>query len=209
MTATRDLATGSPPAILIPGNRSLGGLEVRIDPRVPLAFTVDDVLTRQECVDLIRRIDAAGPTLAPVSTKAGPVMRPDIRNNTRVMFDDAELAAEVYRRLSYAIPHTVVGMHAVGANERLRCYRYEAGQRFAPHFDGAFRRNEHEVSLLTLIIYLNEGFAGGSTSFLDYRVETTPRAGRALLFQHRLWHEGSEVTSGVKYVLRSDVMYRR
>jgi hypothetical protein len=30
----------------------------------------------------------------------------------------------------------------------------------------------------------------------------------ALLFQHQLLHEGSEVTSGVKYVVRSDVMYR-
>jgi hypothetical protein len=28
----------------------------------------------------------------------------------------------------------------------------------------------------------------------------------ALLFQHQLLHEGCVVTSGVKYVLRSDVM---
>ena len=31
----------------------------------------------------------------------------------------------------------------------------------------------------------------------------------ALLFQHRLLHEGAEVTAGVKYVVRSDIMYRR
>ena len=36
-----------------------------------------------------------------------------------------------------------------------------------------------------------------------------PRAGMALLFQHRVLHEGAPVRSGVKYVLRSDLMYRR
>jgi hypothetical protein len=30
----------------------------------------------------------------------------------------------------------------------------------------------------------------------------------ALIFLHSLYHEGSEVTQGVKYVLRTDIMYR-
>ena len=93
-------------------------------------------------------------------------------------------------------------------NERFRCYRYEPGQRFAPHFDGAFVRDAHERSHLTLMVYLNEGFGGGSTAFLDWDREVAPRLGSALVFQHRLLHEGCTVTSGVKYVLRSDVMYR-
>ena len=33
--------------------------------------------------------------------------------------------------------------------------------------------------------------------------------GTALVFEHGLIHEGGEVTEGVKYVLRSDVMYGR
>ena len=33
------------------------------------------------------------------------------------------------------------------------------------------------------------------------------KLGTALLFEHGLIHEGAEVTAGVKYVLRSDVMY--
>jgi len=47
-----------------------------------------------------------------------------------------------------------------------------------------------------------------ATNFLDLERTIEPRAGMALLFQHRLLHEGSEVTDGVKYVVRSDVMYR-
>jgi saccharopine dehydrogenase (NAD+, L-lysine-forming) len=33
------------------------------------------------------------------------------------------------------------GRRPVGVNERFRCYRYEPGQRFAPHYDGAYQRS--------------------------------------------------------------------
>ena len=48
---------------------------------------------------------------------------------------------------------------------------------------------------------------GGTTS-LHLNEQIQPKCGRALLFQHRQLHEGREVTSGVKYVPRTDVMYR-
>ena len=62
--------------------------------------------------------------------------------------------------------------------------------------------------MLTLIVYLNDDFEGGETDF-DLGVCVDPRPGTALLFQHFLLHEGCKVTAGMKYVLRSDVMYRR
>ncbi|WP_315705976.1 MULTISPECIES: hypothetical protein [unclassified Bradyrhizobium] len=37
----------------------------------------------------------------------------------------------------------------------------------------------------------------------------TPEQGMALLFHHPIMHRGDPVTRGRKYVLRSDVMYRR
>jgi hypothetical protein len=49
------------------------------------------------------------------------------------------------------------------------------------------------------------GFEGGDTDFRDFRV--VPRTGSALLFIHDTWHEGAAVSRGVKYVLRSDVLY--
>jgi hypothetical protein len=135
-------------------------------------------------------------------------MRPDIRNNSRVIFDDTALAADLFARIESAVPRALCGLAVAGVNERFRCYVYEPAQRFRPHYDGAFVRNENERSQLTLMVYLNGGFDGGSTAFLDYDVDVTPRSGMALLFQHHLLHEGSTVTSGTKYVLRSDVMYR-
>ncbi len=181
-----------------------------LDTRNPLVITVDDVLTTAECTALIARIEAAGPTVAPITTATGFVQRPDIRNNTRVIFDDPALAATLFERVRAHVPERLEGAWRLcGANERLRCYRYAPGQFFAPHFDGAFTRSDDERSLLTFMVYLNECEAGGHTNLLDLELKIAPRAGRALLFNHHLLHEGERVHRGLKYVVRSDLMYRR
>jgi prolyl 4-hydroxylase len=183
-------------------------MAVLIDLSAPMVWTVDDVLTRDECAALVARIEAVGCVPAPITTGAGFVMRPDIRNNTRVILDDLELAADLFRRVAAHVPKVVAGWNVVGANERLRCYRYERGQRFAPHYDGAFVRHAGEMSRVTFMLYLNDDFAGGTTDFLELDRRIEPRSGTALFFQHGLLHEGCTVTDGVKYVLRSDLMYR-
>jgi len=180
-----------------------------LDHSGPLVFTLAEVMTPGECAGLIDRIETLGPAAAPITTSRGFEMRPEIRNNTRVMFDDPAFAAMLFDRIAAHVPQTLCGMKPVGANERFRCYRYDVEQRFAPHYDGAFIRDDDERSLLTFMIYLNDGFGGGSTRFHDFDVDVTPKCGMALLFQHFLLHEGCDVTSGVKYALRSDVMYRR
>jgi hypothetical protein len=180
---------------------------IALDPTKPLVWTVPGFLAAEACRDLVARAEALGCEAAPVTTARGFVMRPDIRNNDRAMFDDVELAAALFQRISDAAPRRLCGRRPVGLNERFRCYRYEPGQRFAPHYDGAFQRNRRERSELTFMIYLNDGFIGGHTAFHDFDVDVAPRRGMALLFQHQVLHEGCAIESGVKYVLRSDVMY--
>lgn len=179
-----------------------------LDLSQPMLWTVPGLLSAAECAAQIARIEAAAPAPAPITTLHGAVMRPDIRNNDRVTLDDPELAADLHARVRPHVPAELSGMHLCGANERLRCYRYGPGQRFAPHFDGAFVRDEHEQSLVSFLVYLNEDFVGGETNFLQLGRTVVPRTGLALLFQHRLLHEGAEVREGCKYVLRSDLMYR-
>lgn len=193
--------------ILVPGSgrRYLDGDS--LDHTAPLVFTVAGVLAAPACTAMIAQIEQLGFEDAPISTPGGFVMRPEVRNNTRVMFDDVPLAAELFARLREALPGQLCDRRPVGVNERFRCYRYEPGQRFAPHFDGAYARSATERSELTLMVYLNDDFAGGKTAFHDFNVDATPRTGAALLFQHQLLHEGCVVRAGVKYVLRSDVMY--
>lgn len=178
--------------------------------RNPLIITVDAVLSAAECAELIDRIEAAGPTAAPITTPRGFVMRPDIRNNSRVMFDDPVLATMLFERVKAHVPARLEGdWQLCGANERLRCYRYEPGQYFAQHFDGAFVRSPDEQSLLTFMVYLNACEAGGHTNFSDHQISVAPWAGGALIFNHLLRHEGARVEAGLKYAVRSDLMYRR
>ena len=68
---------------------------------------------------------------------------------------------------------------------------------------------------MTLQLYLNEGFGGGETTFFptgnendkDAKVPVVPRTGMGLLFEHHIMHEGSLLVEGIKYSVRTDVMY--
>lgn len=174
--------------------------------RGPLRFVVDGVLSAEECAAWIARVEAMGMESAPITTSRGFVHRPDVRNNERAMFDDVDAARALFARMRERLPATMEGRALVGLNERLRAYRYRPGQYFAPHFDGCFRRDAREESFLTVIVSLNDDFDGGETGFDDWAY--APRRGSALVFAHRQLHEGRTVTRGVKYALRTDVMYR-
>ena len=91
-------------------------------------FTIAAVLTPAECQAYIDWSEGIGFEAAPISTGSGFVMRPDIRNNARVMVDDPERAARIWSRVSADVPATMMGRQAVGLNERLRFYRYAPGQ---------------------------------------------------------------------------------
>jgi prolyl 4-hydroxylase len=182
----------------------------QLDMGKPLIFEISDILTETECAQLIDRIRSTGTELATINTTRGVKIDAQIRNNRRVIFDDAEWANDLLDRVKDRIPQEIHGMILAGANERLRCYEYLPGHRFAPHSDGAFIRNEDERSWYTFIIYLNQEFEGGETVFfVEPEVRIKPKPGAGLFFQHPIIHEGAVVTSGIKYAVRTDLMYRK
>jgi len=168
-------------------------------------FTIEQLLEPTECEALVRRAEGQGFESAPIITASGTRVEADTRNNDRCVFDDAVLAENLWQRARTGVPAAMNGRQALGLNERFRLYRYAPGQRFAWHSDAPFRRENGEMSLLTFMIYLNTGYEGGATRFEAAKV--IGQIGLALVFQHGLIHEGSEVVQGVKYALRSDVMY--
>ncbi|KAI9363988.1 hypothetical protein DFJ73DRAFT_480480 [Zopfochytrium polystomum] len=130
-------------------------------------------------------------------------------------------------------PGAVYRPHIDGAWPRSRydpdtgVYTYDASSSSASGGNGNANANANanngggngEWSRLTLLLYLNEGFDGGETTYfapaseegvLDARA-VVPRAGCAMVFPHgclkTLLHEGSGVTRGAKYILRTDVLY--
>ena len=169
-------------------------------------YTVRDFFTPDECDSYIRMTEEIGYVDAPITTSRGPLYRPEIRNNTRVMLDDVDRTNLIWERAAPFVQNWDTNWQPIGLNERLRFYRYDIGQQFNWHNDGFYARPNGERSWLTFMIYLNAGFEGGQTVFKDAIV--TPETGMALFFVHRIQHKGSEVTAGRKYVLRSDVMFR-
>eukprot|EP00483_Globobulimina_turgida_P005254 UN05264 len=110
-----------------------------------------------------------------------------------------------------------------GLNERFRCCKYVKGQLFGMHCDARYFRHSKEKSFYTVNIYLNDGrkdFTGGRTCFFNpnkktYQYEMSAfvvaSPGLALIFNQwpeRIEHNGEVLTDGVKYLMRTDVMYK-
>jgi prolyl 4-hydroxylase len=181
----------------------------KVDTKSKLLVKIPGVLTPSECAALIAKIDGLNPEVAPINTSKGSRIRTDIRNNERVIFEDVSLAAQLFEKARSHVPQTMLSCQLVGANERFRCYRYKPGMRFAVHSDGSFERSDSERSFYTYLIYLNGDFEGGETKFATVpELSIKPSTGLGLVFQHPIIHEGAEVLSGVKYVARTDLMYR-
>jgi prolyl 4-hydroxylase len=174
-------------------------------------FVLRDFLSPRECEQFIAVSEAIGYEDAPITTGAGFVMRKDVRDNNRIISDDPELATHLWERAKPFLPADWFGWAPVGFNERWRYYRYDVGQKFDRHTDGYFERPSGERSQFTFMIYLNDGFEGGSTDFYHTRppLQVVPVRGLALVFAHKQLHAGTPIRNGRKYVLRTDVMYRK
>jgi prolyl 4-hydroxylase len=166
----------------------------------PLLWTVDDVYTEAECRNFIDLIEQSSPALA--------TNNPLYRDQDRVIKDDPEIAEELFRRLRPHLPEQIDRLRLVGLNERLRMYRYRSGQRFEPHMDHWYRPSENQITLHTVLVYFNGDFEGGETRFQEQIEQTVvPKRGMAAIFQHKIRHEGCPVRRGMKYAMRSDVIY--
>jgi hypothetical protein len=176
-------------------------------------FTIEHFLSEAECTALIADSERRGYEEAAINTAHGQQIVKSVRNNDRILFDDPALAARWWALAASFFPPAFGRWQACGLNERFRFYRYRPGQKFAAHRDGSYQRHADEMSWMTFMVYLNDGFEGGRTRF-DLVGEAAPvviepAPGRALAFIHDRQHEGEELIAGVKYVLRTDVMYRR
>ncbi|KAL4873393.1 hypothetical protein BDV12DRAFT_77651 [Aspergillus spectabilis] len=119
------------------------------------------------------------------------------------------------------------GGEPLGLNANIRVYRYSPGQFFAQHYDdsnnlpflSASSPPKPARTTWTLLIYLS-ACTGGETVFYPEPtrnrnpepISVAPEVGMALLHRHGdqcMLHEGKEVTSGEKWVLRSDLVVAR
>eukprot|EP00546_Thalassionema_frauenfeldii_P018372 CAMPEP_0178897732 /NCGR_PEP_ID=MMETSP0786-20121207/1918_1 /TAXON_ID=186022 /ORGANISM="Thalassionema frauenfeldii, Strain CCMP 1798" /LENGTH=232 /DNA_ID=CAMNT_0020568331 /DNA_START=985 /DNA_END=1683 /DNA_ORIENTATION=- len=183
--------------------------------------TLSCVLSLNECQAIIDRSETFGFKPALLNVGGGlEVYDPNARNSDRVIVDDPQFAAALYERLKEFLPQSVSEGNkkyfATGLNERMRILRYKKGHCFPSHSDGCYERPDgSEISFFTIMVYLNESFEGGETLFFpdkfhsNYEKSTavTPKTGLVSCFEHHVMHEGALVTKGVKYAIRTDLMF--
>ena len=201
-------------------------------PTLPGVFFMPQVLTGDECRQIIDLSESIGylPD-TPLNDQ-----RSVLAHNFVWCADDA-LWMTIFERCRPHLPPSINGKALLGINCRWRLYRYVPGAIYRPHIDGAWpwsgvREDENgdmkyiydmygdRWSKLTFLLYLNDDFEGGQTTFftpsfyegcLDAQ-PVVPRAGGVLVFPHgetqgSLLHEGTGVLKGAKYIIRSDVLY--
>lgn len=184
----------------------------RIQSQLDFLVVVNELLSQNECADLIdlgyKSVFVRKEINGDFEGSNNHFLRNGLSFYTSAI-ESKTLAEDLWKRIEEHVPKEFDNHTAVGLNERLRFYRYEAGQHFGAHTDGYFQRENGERSFLTLTIYLNDDFTGGETMFLKREKITAPKTGTALIFPHHLWHTGLKVESGCKYILRTDVMLRQ
>ena len=172
----------------------------------------NQVFSEEECQMIIEAAEARGFEKALLNLGGGhQMLAENTRKHLRVMVDDFRLAPEIFGRIKGALPKTFQGHSLVGLNERLRILKYHPGDFFAIHKDGNYTRNG-EISKITMLFYLNEGYEGGETTFYkpaghQVNLKVIPKSGMILLHDHKIDHGVPELEKGVKYVIRTDVMY--
>ncbi|XP_031394732.1 uncharacterized protein LOC116206103 isoform X1 [Punica granatum] len=160
----------------------------------------------------------------------GPLKGEAYRDNDRVSVNDPALANTIWESgLNTLFSNIKIrGKVAVGLNPNIRFYRYKVGQRFGRHIDESVDLGEGRRTHYTLLIYLSGGpklknsskdmasdvLVGGETVFYNswnnVVAEVAPTEGMALVHIHGdkcMLHEARNVTKGVKYVFRSDVVF--
>ena len=123
--------------------------------------------------------------------------------------------SDVVAAISDFLPRTYRQRKLIGINHCFRILKYKAGQFFNAHYDDPIRLPIGRTEL-TVMIYLNENYEGGQTTFVhDTSVDEfseqrlRQKTGDMLIFDHGILHKGEEVFNGIKYVLRTDVIYSK
>lgn len=158
----------------------------------------DSFLTPDECSELIKKLDTSGSL---VHTDRGNAIY------ERGQFIDSELSRKLLPRV---LPHIPQDLRRICVlNETFRFSKYVDGGFFDIHRDTVNQDRYGHRSIMTVNIFLNEGFHGGETDFLDETgtlvIRAIPKPGRAAVFDQQILHRGNKV-HGTKYLLRTDVM---
>lgn len=183
-------------------------------------FVIYNIFTKKECQQIIDNGESYG------FISLGKEYDPSYRNNKRILCEIPTLTTEWWNRITPFLDNTLLigkdtdtlasNFLTTGIwrkselNPRLRLCKYDPGNFFKKHYDEGYHPDMRKKrTMKTCMLYLNENFEGGSTTFY-YKGETfslQPQTGMCLIFDQQILHEGMTVTSGLKYFVRTDIYY--
>jgi Rps23 Pro-64 3,4-dihydroxylase Tpa1-like proline 4-hydroxylase len=163
---------------------------------------IENVLTYDECNKLIQLSNDHNYQIINETT----------RLNQRTMIDDAIFASNLLKKLDIYIPKIYNNMIFDSINPRLRFLKYTKGDYFERHKDNSYYNNG-KISLITILIYLNDNYNGGFTKFFtnidDAKGQTIyPKVGMVCFADQQIGHEVPPLIDGIKYVIRTELMYK-
>lgn len=212
-------------------------------PTVPGLHLLRDVLSPDECGRIIGAAEGVGfapdAPVRPGGDSPGAAENSVLAHNFYWVVDE-EFCRGLWARVEPFVPERVGGRKVRGLNRRFRVYRYVPGAEYRAHIDGAWPPSgilpddtyqydasppdAKQSSLFTFLVYLNDEFSAGETTFFlpssregvlnAYPVK--PIQGSVAMFPHgetegSLLHEGTGVMREdrptAKYVIRTDVEY--
>ena len=179
----------------------------------PRVVLFGDLLSHDECDELVRQASVKLERSTVVNAQTGAYdVHPDrTSSGTHFQRGETDLVRRIERRIS-----ELVGS-PVEHGEPIQVLHYTPGTEYKPHFDYFDPAHEGNDKMLamggqrmaTLIMYLNDVPAGGSTVFPDLGLDVLPRKGNALYFAYateegqldrRSLHGGSPVSAGEKWI---------
>lgn len=182
----------------------------------PRVFTIENFGPAEACAWIVAQ-SAKSQRAAPVMDRAAQAATLDVaRTNTSCYFD--RLGHELILHLVDLRIAALSGLHVIH-QEPTNVLRYQPGQEYKPHYDffagadeAAFAAEIARIGqrIGTVLIYLNDDYAGGETAspHLDWRFKG--KTGDALLFwsanaqgqlERNALHASLPVTSGEKWLL--------
>ncbi|KAI1267995.1 prolyl 4-hydroxylase [Xylariaceae sp. FL1019] len=204
-------------------------------PTVANLSLMKDVLSKKECLSIVAAMETVG--FLPDCPLRDDGSASSILAHNVYWVVDQTFHDTLWDRVSPHIPSHVGGRKARGINRRFRVYRYVPGAEYRLHFDGgwppsgvdpktgayvydASPAGSKQSSLFTFLVYLNDEFEGGETTFFTPSIRegvmnahpVRPTMGSVALFPHgdakgALLHEGTGVRKGAKYIIRTDVVF--
>ena len=127
----------------------------------------------------------------------------------RCAWNDTAVAQTVFQLLrASTLLGPLLPAGAVNCNPNIRLYKYTKGMKFGKHIDESVTVPGMGTTRFTMLIYLSS-CRGGATRF-EGDLAFVPEQGTLLIHAHGnecLEHEADPVLEGIKYVLRTDLVY--